>query len=108
VDQYKVKFSAIALKDLALIRDYIKFNSGSAAIAERVANRIVDRCERIGRVPFGGRPHGGSESVVRTVPFEDKAVIAYRVVGTDVEILRLFYGGRDWGSALNRLLHEEK
>jgi toxin ParE1/3/4 len=107
LNNYKVNLTVLALKDLALIRDFIKFNSGSTIVAERVANRIVDRCERIGRIPFGGRPHGDTEPMVRTVPFEDKAVIAYRVVGPDVDILRIFYGGRDWGSILDKMRRDE-
>jgi toxin ParE1/3/4 len=50
--------------------------------------------------PQARRPRG-----LRTVPFERKAVIAYRVTKA-VEITNIFYGGRDY-EALYRS-HDDK
>jgi toxin ParE1/3/4 len=38
---------------------------------------------------------------LRTVGFERRATIAFRIVGREVVIIRIFYGGRDF----ERILH---
>ncbi len=75
---------------------FIMVNGGSIDAAERFIARIRARCERIGDVPLGGRPRDDLLPGLRTVPFEDSAVIAYVVRDDRVEIVDIFYGGRDY------------
>jgi toxin ParE1/3/4 len=58
--------------------------------------RIIERCQRIGIVPHGGRSRDDLAAGLRTVPFERRAVIDYRVTDEIVEITNVFYGGRDY------------
>jgi toxin ParE1/3/4 len=97
---YRVSFLKSARRDISHIRRFIEANSGSARTAARIIDRIFDRCDRIGRIPFGGRPRDDLQLGLRTVPFEDKAVIAYRVEKNRVLIVRVFYAGRDWETVL--------
>jgi toxin ParE1/3/4 len=78
------------------ITHFILVNGGSIDTAERFVARIQARCERIGNVPFGGRPRDDLAPGLRTVPFEDRGVIAYIVRDDVVEIVDIFYGGRDY------------
>lgn len=78
------------------ITHFILVNGGSIDTAERFVARIQARCERIGNVPFGGRLRDDLVLGLRTVPFEDRAVIAYVVHNDLVEIVEIFYGGRDY------------
>ena len=39
---------------------------------------------------------------LRTIGFERRATIAFRIVGREVVIIRIFYGGRDF----ERILHD--
>ncbi|MBS9478224.1 type II toxin-antitoxin system RelE/ParE family toxin [Ancylobacter radicis] len=78
------------------IVQFILINGGGIDAAERFIARIRARCERIGDVPFGGRPRDDLFPGLRTVPFEDSAVIAYVVRDEQVAILDVFYGGRDY------------
>lgn len=78
------------------IASFIIINGASIETAERFIARIKARCERIGDVPLGGRPRDDLSPGLRTVPFEDSAVIAYIVLEDRVEIVDIFYGGRDY------------
>jgi toxin ParE1/3/4 len=84
-----------ASADLRHIFAVIAELSGSNIIARRFVDRIIARCYRIGDVPRGGRPRDDLSPGLRLVPFERTAVIAYRVTEV-VEILNVFYGGRDY------------
>jgi toxin ParE1/3/4 len=92
----EVAFGERASESLAQIVHFILMNGGGIDVAERFVVRIQARCERIGDVPLGGRPRDDLSPGLRTVPFEDRAVIAYVVRGEQVVITDIFYGGRDY------------
>jgi toxin ParE1/3/4 len=73
-----------------------------AQTAPRFVDRIRDRCRRIGFLPYGGRPRDDLDPGLRKVPFERKAVIAYKVSGDVVEIISIFHGGRDYEAVYRR------
>lgn len=58
-------------------------------------DRIIDRCLAIGDVPLGGTPRDELGTALRSVPFEQSVTIVYRVRKPRVEIVGIFYGGRD-------------
>jgi len=96
VRRLRVEFQPEARADLVdIFRVVLRF-SESNVIAERFVARIIDRCERIGNVPLGGRPRDDLQPGLRTVPFERSAVIAYAVDADRVRITNVFYGGRDY------------
>jgi toxin ParE1/3/4 len=80
--------------------DYIAISSGSALVALRYVDRIQARCEKIGDAPRGGRPRDDLMPGLRTVPFEQSAVIAYVIEDNKVRITNVFYGGRDFEAIL--------
>jgi toxin ParE1/3/4 len=92
----KVVFRPEALADLAEIFRYVLWMSGSQATAQGFVKRIQERCHRIGNVPYGGVGRDDLEPRLRTVPFERRAVIAYRIASDAVETTNVFYGGRDF------------
>lgn len=87
-----------ALADIEQIIRYLRDQDVSLAAAHAFVDRIVARCERIGNVPEGNplRPDLGPG--IRLAPFERSAVILYCVTGATVEIVRIFYGGRDYAA----------
>ena len=91
----EVAFRPEAIADLQDIYRYIAEISQSHVTAERFTERIMARALRIGDAPYGGRPRDDLAPGLRTVPFETSAVIAYRV-GAAVDIVNIFYGGRDY------------
>lgn len=91
----KVTYRQTALADLRDIHRTIAEASQSPGVATRFVQRIMSRCRSIGDAPLGGRPRNDLAPGLRTVPFERSAVIAY-VVGETVDIVNVFYGGRDY------------
>lgn len=92
----KVSYREEAILDLLDIYNIVFRASQNRLIAKRFTNRIENRCERIGFVPYGGRPRDDLETGLRTVPFEHSAIIAYKVEHDRVRITNIFYGGRDY------------
>jgi len=91
----KVTYRPEAIADLRQIYINIADISQSQVTANRFVSRIMARCRKIGDVPNGGRPRDDLEPGLRTVPFESSAVIAYHVTDA-VEIINVFFGGRDY------------
>ncbi|PDS78127.1 type II toxin-antitoxin system RelE/ParE family toxin [Rhizobium sp. L43] len=101
----KVIYRPEALGDLRQIYIDIADRSQSNVTANRFVKRIMARCRKIGNAPNGGRPRDDLAPGLRTVPFEHSAVIAYHVADA-VEIVNIFYGGRDY-EALFRVGDDE-
>ncbi len=85
-----------AVSDLDSIFDYLLEQGASIRAARGFVGRLEAQCERIGNLPEGypARPEFGAG--VRMAPFEHSAVIVYRLAEAAVEILRVYYGGRDY------------
>jgi toxin ParE1/3/4 len=92
----KVRYRPEEANDLAEIFGYVLEKSQSVVVAKGYVQRIKARCERIGNAPEGGRPRDDLEPGLRTVPFEKRAVIAYKVERDCVRVSNVFYGGRDY------------
>lgn len=92
----EVRFRPEAVRDLEGIFGFIVELTNDPAMASGYVRRIRNRCLQIGNVPRGGTPRDDLEPGLRTVPFERRAVIAYRLNESGVEITNIFYGGRDF------------
>jgi toxin ParE1/3/4 len=101
MQRLQVQFLASALADLESIYLYILDKSANAVVATGFTDRIVDRAEKIGDAPNGGAPRPDLGQGLRLVPFERSAVIIYRVVPETVQIINVFYGGRDYEALLH-------
>jgi len=83
----------LAVDDLDDIAGYISQNNPEAA--RRTVRRLWAAVKSLAEQPEMGRPgrvHGTRELVVSDTPF----VVPYRVVGSEIEILRVLHGARDW------------
>jgi toxin ParE1/3/4 len=98
----EVRFRREAARDLLSIFFYIEELSRNTTTARDYVRRIRDRCERIGHAPLGGRPRDDLVPGLRTVAFERSVVIAYLVVEQRVEIVNMFYGGRNYEALYRR------
>lgn len=96
--RYEVRLLPLALADIESIYLYVLEQSLNAAVAAGFTDRIVERIERIGDAPRGGAPRPDLGDGIRLVPFERSAVIVYRVNDETVEVVNVFYGGRDFES----------
>jgi len=86
-----------ALRDLSAARAYIALDSPSAATQQieyvLAAVETIPRFAESGRL---GRRAGTRELVVNRTPF----IVAYRVRGDVVELLRVLHGRQRWPDSL--------
>ena len=83
----------MAVDDLDDIAGYISQDNPEAA--RRTVRRLWTAVKSLAEQPEMGRPgrvHGTRELVVSDTPF----VVPYRVVGSEIEILHVLHGARDW------------
>ena len=92
--RHKVTFRPAARADLKRIYNYIADNAGSAR-AGSYLERIVGCCETLRNFPERGTRRDDLQPGLRTMGFERRATIAFRVLQAEVEIVRVLYGGRD-------------
>jgi len=89
-----VVFRPGAVADLADIHGFI--SSDSPFNADRFTEAIRQRCAKLGDMPFAGRQRDDITSGLRVAAFRRRVVIAYRVSSSEIQVLRIFYGGRDY------------
>lgn len=89
----RLEWSVWAQADRNAIFDYIQAINPRAAVA--VDKRISDRVNLLGRRPRSGRPRrveDTRELVVARTPY----IVAYRIIGDTVRILRVLHSSRRW------------
>ncbi len=89
----RVELSRLALADLERIGDWIAANAG-AAVALAYLDRLEQACAVLRDFPRRGTPRDDLCPGVRTISFEGRATIAYRVDREQVLILGVFHAGR--------------
>ncbi|MFA7097906.1 MAG: type II toxin-antitoxin system RelE/ParE family toxin [Gammaproteobacteria bacterium] len=93
----RVKWTPLALQDLAALRNYIRHDNPAAA--ERVAKRILEAVDLLREQPGIGRPGriiGTKELGVTGTPY----IIPYRVRFDVIELLRVYHAAQKWPSSL--------
>lgn len=100
--RFELRYRPAALTDLEDIFRGVLRVSGSPVVARRYIERIRERCRLIRALPHAGRPRDDLAPGLRTVAFERRAVIVYRVLGETVEITNIFHGGRDYAALYRR------
>jgi toxin ParE1/3/4 len=97
----RIFFRPNAEADLARLYQYIAGESGSA-IAIAYLNRIEAACLELADYPERGTRRDDILPGLRTMGFERRVTIAFRVLKTRVEIVTIAYGGRDFEGELLR------
>jgi len=100
VKALNIRLRAEANQDLKDIHDWIVAASGHRGLAEKLVDRIFERCGSLAEFPLKGRARDDLLRGVRILPFEHTAVIAYRITASEIEVLNVFYAGRDYESSL--------
>jgi toxin ParE1/3/4 len=92
---HKVSFRPGAEADLFALYRYISDRSGPVRAGDYIA-RIEAACMALATFPERGTKRDDLAPGIRTMGFERRATIAFRVEGDTVRIVRIFYGGRDY------------
>jgi toxin ParE1/3/4 len=101
--KYEVLFRPRAQRDLVSLYRYLAEQS-SPRIAANYIGRIEQVCISLTSLPLRGTAIASPVSGLRTMGFERRATVLFRVDKEKVEILRIFYGGQDLNPALKVLL----
>jgi len=91
----RILFHPLADGDLEAIYHFIAKDSPGRAIA--FVRRLRKFCFSLDEMPLRGRRRDDLAAGVRTITFERRVVVAYRVSNDDLTVLRLVYAGRDTG-----------
>jgi toxin ParE1/3/4 len=89
----RVVWTEPAIRDLAAARHYIANDNPS--LADRQIGRIIAAVAHLAEFPEAGRPGrrlGTRELVVSRSPY----LVAYRLRGNMIEILRVLHGSQRW------------
>jgi toxin ParE1/3/4 len=95
----KVFFQPGAEADLLALYRYIAETSG-LDVAGNYIDRIEVACMGLATFPNRGVRRDDLAPGLRTIAFERRVIIAYRVLKTRVEIVTIAYAGRDFESDL--------
>ena len=95
----RVVFRPQAEADLLALYRYIAEASG-LRIAGDYINRIEIACMSLATFPKRGTKRDDLAPGLRTVAFERRVTIVYRVLKSRVDIVTVVYGGRDFESDL--------
>jgi toxin ParE1/3/4 len=91
-----LRFLATANADMKSIYDWIAETTNQPSVAEAFVLRIFDRCEQLIDFPEIGVARDDLSPGIRLLPFERRATVFYRIVGTEVQVTNVFYRGRDY------------
>ena len=90
-----VAFHPLAFADLEALDDFIARDSPERAAS--FVGRIRQFCESLAEFPERGRLREDFGAGIRTLSFERRIVVAYRLERRAVVVLRVFYAGQDYG-----------
>lgn len=97
--KHRVVFRPRAEADLFALHDYIAGNAGRA-VAGAYIDRIETACLALETFPRRGKRRDDIRPGLRTIGFERRATIVFQVLKTEVVIVRVLFGGRDFARAL--------
>ena len=105
---YTVVFAPEAEDSLLEIQEYIS-EHGSRALAQRYTDAIVTYCESLAIFPLRGTQREDVRPNLRITNYRRRTVIAFEVdeAMRRVAILGVFYGGRNYESALGAAIDAE-
>jgi len=99
VKKREVVLSPEARADLLALYDWIA-EAASPEIAVGYVERLETYVRSFDVASERGRARDDIRQGLRITGFKRRVTVVFTVTDTKVTILRLFYGGQDWGSAL--------
>jgi toxin ParE1/3/4 len=91
---HRIVWLADARRDLINLYDWIADQANSDT-AFSYTSRIESHAAKLAEFPRIGTPRDDLAAGMRTITYRRRTVIAYQIVGDDVEVLRIFHGGRE-------------
>lgn len=100
--KYKINYTSKVRRDLDEIWDYIISEYQNASSADRIIQSIMDAVDQLERFPSLGPSLDSIVDVRSDYRFlsTGKYLTFYRILGEEIRIERVLYGGRDYLSSL--------
>lgn len=98
---HAVLLSPLAVEDLIALHGWVA-GEADRAIADGYLDRIERKMAGLAQFPLRGAPRDDLAPGVRTLVFERKVLIAYRVEKTAVTVLRVISGQRELAPLLGQ------
>ncbi len=76
--------------EIALLEEWLALSGAGFSTIDHYITRLRDKCEAIGGLPYAGQPRDDLFPGLRTVVFEKRVLIAYRIHDDHVEIMKIF------------------
>ncbi|MBB4639842.1 type II toxin-antitoxin system RelE/ParE family toxin [Rhizorhapis suberifaciens] len=96
---YRIVFTPEARDQLDRLHAYISA-AADVETASRFTDGIIDHIDGLSEFPKRGTPRDDLRSGLRTIAWRRRVTIAFVVEETDVVVVGIFYGGRDFESLL--------
>ncbi len=103
---YSVVFAPEAEAQLVELFGHIAV-AASPDIAARYTGAIIDFCESLRTFPLRGTGRDDIRPGLRVVSYRKRVAIAFDIDSERVNILGIFYGGRDYEAALREENEED-
>lgn len=95
--RYELRILPSAESDLADLFDFISQQSGRLRAVAYVQH-LQEACFALEEFPNRGKTRDDLALGLRSIAVDRRAIVVYRIVGTLVEIVHVFYAGRDYGA----------
>lgn len=95
MSRYIVVWRPLARSDLLALYDWIA-DRADAETAFEYAAAMEAHTTKLAFFPERGMPRDDLVPGLRTIVYQRRTIIAYRVGQNEVEILRLLHAGQDW------------
>lgn len=95
-----VVYSSQAQLHLDELYLWIADESGYPSRAEGFISAILDYCDGLAAFPFLGQSRDDLRPGLRTIGFRRRVIIAFAITNEIVQILGIYFGGRDYEALL--------
>ena len=96
---YRIVFTPEARDDLDRLHAYIA-SAADAETAVRFADSIIDHIATLSEFPERGTPRNDLRPGLRTMAWRRRVTMAFVAEKSDVVVIGIFYGGRDFETLL--------
>jgi toxin ParE1/3/4 len=96
---YRVAFAPEAQVQLAELYHFIA-HANAPVVAQRYVDAIITYCESLAISPYRGTQRDDIRPGLRITHYKKSAIIAFAVMGPQVTVLGVYYGGQDYETAL--------
>jgi toxin ParE1/3/4 len=96
---YSVAFAPEAQDQLAELYQFIA-HANAPVVAERYVDAIITYCESLAVSPHRGTQRDDIRPGMRITHYKKSSIVAFTVMGQQVTVLGVYYGGQDYETAL--------